>query len=316
MTGCADTPMACRSLSPCSLIAAMICACASEPWPDPPPVDRAAFLTEHAAWRSRDEQSVRHNWVGLAGLWLLSEERTAFGTDSSLPIVLAGRGPRRVVGTFVRRGRTVQIEPSGSGLLLSNDNRPYHPIDSTVVLRTDNDSVPSYLRFGSFRFWIHVVDDRDYVRVMDVTSPRLKGFTLAPEYEPDPRWRVAARFHRYRRPKVFRVAEITGADETVSVLGELVFQLAGRQLRLQAFAEPSDSAQLWLMFKDSTNLRETYGAGRYLWVPAPDSTGWTTVDFNRAISPPCAYTAYATCPLPPPENRLAVRIAAGEKRSH
>src|SRR2546428_5267756 len=230
MTGCADTPMACRSLSPCSLIAAMICACASEPWPDPPPVDRAAFLTEHAAWRSRDEQSVRHNWVGLAGLWLLSEERTAFGTDSSLPIVLAGRGPRRVVGTFVRRGRTVQIEPSGSGLLLSNDNRPYHPIDSTVVLRTDNDSVPSYLRFGSFRFWIHVVDDRDYVRVMDVTSPRLKGFTLAPEYEPDPRWRVPPRLHRFNRPQELPVPGNIRADGPVSVVVVVVFLPSSRQL--------------------------------------------------------------------------------------
>src|SRR5712692_4171502 len=84
MTGCTDTLMAFRSLSPCSLIAAMICACVSEPWPDPPPVDRAAFLTEHAAWRSRTERNVRDNWVRLAGLWLLSEERTAFGTDSSL----------------------------------------------------------------------------------------------------------------------------------------------------------------------------------------------------------------------------------------
>ena len=115
-----------------------------------------------------------------------------------------------------------------------------------------------------------------------------------------------------------RVAEITGDDETVSVLGELEFPVHGRQFRLRAFAELGDStpAWLWLMFKDSTNLRETYGAGRYLWVPAPDSTGWTTIDFNRASSPPCAYTAYATCALPPPENRLAVRIAAGQKRSH
>ena len=305
-----------RSLAQCLPIAAMVSSCAPEPWPDPPPVDRTAFLAEHATWRSGRQQTMRDNWVGLAGLWLLSEERTAFGTDSSLPIVLASPGPRRAVGTFVRHGRTVQLEPIGSDLLLSNDKRPYRPIDSTVVLLTDGDSEPTYIRFGSFRLWIHVVDERDYVRVMDVASPRLKGFTVGPEYEPDPRWRVAARFHPYRRPKVFRVAEITGDDETVSVLGELVFPVHGRQFHLRAFAEPGDSTLLWLMFRDSTNLRETYGAGRYLWVSAPDSTGWTTIDFNRATSPPCAYTAYATCPLPPPENRLTVRITAGEKRSH
>ncbi len=306
--------MSVRSLAPCVLVAGMICACAPQPWPDPPPVDRAAFLAEHAAWRLKVQLGIRDSWVGLAGLWPLSEGRTAFGTDSSLPIVVAGPGPRGVVGTFVRRGRAVQIEPRGSDFLfLSHDRRP---IASTVALRTDDDSVPTVLRFGSLRLWIHVADDRSYVRARDDASPRLKGFSPAPEYRPDPRWRVAARFNAYRPLKVFRVAEITGADERLSVPGELVFRLGAQQFRLLAFAEPDDSTLLWLMFKDSTNQRETYGAGRYLWVPAPDSTGWTTIDFNRAISPPCAYTAYATCPLPPPENRLAVAIAAGERRSH
>jgi uncharacterized protein (DUF1684 family) len=308
--------MGSSSLLKSSLITAMMCGCASEPWPDPPAVDRAAFLTEHATWRSERAQSLRDNWVGLAGLWLLSEGRTAFGTDSSLPIVVAESGKRRLIGTFVRNGRTVRLEPIDSGLLLSTDNHPYRPIDSNVVLLTDEDSVPSYVRFGSSRFWIHLVDDREYVRVMDLRSPRLKEFTPAPEYQPDPRWRVPARFHPYTQPKVFRIAEVTGDDETVSVPGELEFPVRGRQFHLRAFAVPGDSTTLWLMFKDSTNLRDTYGAGRYLWVPAPDSTGWTIIDFNRAVSPPCEYTAYATCPLPPPENRLAAWIEAGEKRAH
>jgi uncharacterized protein (DUF1684 family) len=308
--------MSLRALAQRLPLVALLWGCGPEPWPDPPSMDRAAFLTEHATWRSGREQGLRDNWVGLAGLWPLSEERTAFGTDSSLPIVLASPGPRRAVGTFVRHGRTVQIEPIGSKLLLSNDNGPYHPIDSSVVLRTDADSVPSYVRFGSFRLWIHVVGDRDYVRVMDDASPRRRGFALAPEYQPDPQWRVAARFHPYRQPKVLRIAGITGDEETFSVPGELVFPIHGRQFHLRAFAVADDPTLLWLMFRDSTNLRETYGGGRYLWVPAPDSTGWTTIDFNRATSPPCAYTAYATCVLAPPENRLAVGIAAGEKRSH
>jgi uncharacterized protein (DUF1684 family) len=293
-----------------------MCACASKPWPDPPPVERSAFLIEHATWRAEREQRLRENWLGLAGLWLLSAERTAFGTDSSLPIVLAGPGPRRVVGTFVRHGHIVRLEPVRSGLSWSNNNGPFRPIDSTVSLLTDNDSVPSYVRFGVYRLWIHVVDDRDYVRVMNDTSSRRAGLTVIPEYEPDLGWRIAARLDRYRQPKVLHITEITGDDETVRALGELVFPVHGRQFRLRAFEQPGDSTSLWLMFKDSTNLGETYGAGRYLWVPVPDSTGWTTIDFNRAISPPCAYTGYATCPLPPPENRLAVRIAAGEKRPH
>ena len=282
-------------------------------WPDPPPVDRAAFLAEHAAWRSTLQQTIDERFVGLAGLWLLNEGRTPFGTDSSLPIVLPGPGPRAVVGTFVRRGRIVQVEPARGHRLRSDQKRP---IASTVTLLTEDDSVPTYLRFGSLRMWIHVQDEREYLRVTDLASPRLRVFTLAPEYEPDPRWRVAARLKAYRQPRVFRLADVTGAEQQLAVPGELLFHLAGREMRLEAFAEPSDPKWLWLMFKDSTNRRETYPAGRYLWVPVPDSTGWTTIDFNRAISPPCAYTAFATCALPPEENRLAVRVEAGEKHPH
>src|SRR6266516_3022542 len=271
------------SSSPRSLLcAAMVCACSHQPWPEPPPVDPGVFLSEHTAWRLKREQMVRDNWVGLAGLWLLSEQRTAFGTDSALPIVLAGSGPSRGLCTFVRHGRAVYLVPAGLDLRLEGDNRP---ILAPVALHTDNDSVPSRLQFGSYRLWIHVVESRYYVRGRDTASARLTAFRLAPQYEPDTRWRVAARFDAYKHPRIVRVIDIVGVDEAFSVLGELVFRVDGRELRLQAFAEPGDSTLLWLMFADSTNLRETYGGGRYLWVPAPDSTGWTVIDFTRSISP-------------------------------
>ena len=305
--------MSFSSLARLLFCAAVVCACAHQPWPEPPPVDQRVFLSEHAAWRFKRQQVVRDNWVGLAGLWLLSERRTAFGTDSALPIVLAGSGPPRVLGTFVRHGQAVYVAPAAHDLRLTGDNRA---IVAPVALQTDNDSVPSELRFGSYRLWIHVVEDRFYVRARDTANAHLTAFRLPQEYEPNARWRVAARFNPYKRPRKLRIADIVGVDEAFSVLGELVFRVDGRQLRLQTFAEPGDPNLLWLMFGDSTNLRETYGGGRYLWVPAPDSTGWTVIDFTRSISPPCAYTAYATCALAPPENRLVARIAAGEKRVH
>src|SRR5712692_4149426 len=197
--------MSFSSLAGCLLSAAMVCACTHQPWPDPPPVDRAAFISEHAAWRLKYQQSVRDSWVELAGLWLLSEGRTVFGTDSSLPIVLPGSGPRRVAGTFVRHGRAVYVEPAGSDLRLGDEKRAIVP---SVALHTDNDSVTSVLHSGSYHIWIHVVEDRYYVRARDTASPHLTGFTLAPEYEPDPRWRVAARFNAYKDPRILRLADI------------------------------------------------------------------------------------------------------------
>lgn len=293
-------------------------ACAPQPWPEPPPVDQTTFLTEHAAWHAKVQQRERDEFVGLAGLWPLTAGRTPFGTDSSLPIVLPGPGPRGIVGAFVRRGGIVQLEPASPYRIFSDAHRL---LVTTLALRTDEDSLPTYLRFGSLRLWIHLEGERAYVRAYDFASPYLTAFAPAPEYEPDPRWRVAARFDAYQQPRAFRVADVAGGEQRETVPGELVFRVAGRRFRLQAFATPGntrlgDSRTLWLMFRDSTNLRATYGAGRYLWVPLPDSTGWTTIDFTRAISPPCAFTAFATCPLPPRENTLAVSIAAGEKRSH
>src|SRR5438477_4130631 len=116
--------MSFRSSSRCVFLAGTIYACAPRSWPDPPPVDRAAFLAEHAVWRSQLQQAMGDHYAGLAGVWLVDEERTPFGTDSSLPIVLAGPGPRAVLGTFVRHGRAVQLEPTGSGRLFADDHRP------------------------------------------------------------------------------------------------------------------------------------------------------------------------------------------------
>src|SRR6266850_94128 len=190
--------MSFSSLARSLFCSAMVCACAHQPWPEPPPVDRDVFLSEHAAWRLKRQQVVR-------------------------------------------------------------DNRA---IVAPVALQTDNDSVPSELRFGSYRLWIHVVEDHFYVRVRDTANAHLSAFRLPQEYEPNARWRVAGRFNPYKRPRKIRIADIVGVDEAFSVLGELVFRVDGRQLRLQTFAEPGDPNLLWLMFGDSTNLHETYGGGR------------------------------------------------------
>jgi len=111
------------------------------------------------------------------------------------------------------------------------------------------------------------------------------------------------------------VPDITGGEMEFAVPGALVFRVDGREFRLLAFDEPSEH-DLWVLFGDSTNARTTYGAGRYIHVPLPDATGWTVLDFNRAYNPPCAFNGFATCPLPPPENRLRLAVAAGETKPH
>jgi uncharacterized protein (DUF1684 family) len=158
----------------------------------------------------------------------------------------------------------------------------------------------------------HVVDrgERIGLRVRDAASPaRLHPPVL--EYLPiDPTWRVRARLDPYDPPRRLLVADYTGGVQEQVAPGALVFEAAGQPLRLDAFDAGNE---LFVIFADPTNAGETYGAGRYLYTAKPDAEGWVWVDFNRSYSPPCAFTPYATCPLPPPQNRLRVRVEAGEK---
>jgi uncharacterized protein (DUF1684 family) len=135
------------------------------------------------------------------------------------------------------------------------------------------------------------------------------------EFPLDTNWRVAARFQPYQEPRLFRVEDITLGTQEYSAPGELIFRVSGREYHLVPFAD-STSQDFFLMLRDSTAATTTYQAGRYLRVPFPDSTGWTVIDFNRTYNPPCVFTPFSTCALPPQENRLSLAVPAGEKRLH
>ncbi|MEZ5332417.1 MAG: DUF1684 domain-containing protein [Thermoanaerobaculia bacterium] len=134
------------------------------------------------------------------------------------------------------------------------------------------------------------------------------------EYFPlDPSWHFPqARFEAYDPVKTIPVADIAGLVSDSPVWGAVVFERDGTTYRLDALAEPGDE-ELFLIFGDRTNGTETYGGGRYLYTDAPDAEGHVDLDFNVSYSPPCIFTPFATCPLPPPQNRLPVRVEAGEK---
>jgi hypothetical protein len=126
-------------------------------------------------------------------------------------------------------------------------------------------------------------------------------------------WRIPARFERYQPKKSIPIPNVLGGVTKEPSSGAVVFTVAGRQYRLDAVDEEGEE-DLFLIFADRTNGKETYGAGRFLYAPRPGADDRTVVDFNKAYNPPCAFTPFATCPLPPPQNRLPIAIEAGEKR--
>jgi hypothetical protein len=190
------------------------------------------------------------------------------------------------------------------------------PVTAELTLRSDRTDSATVLAVGSLRMRVHGEPgtDRLWLRVWDTEHPARAEFTLPESYAPDTTWRVAALFKAFRRPREVRVADILGGTQEFRAAGELQFRFAGKAQRLTAFAE-STSKTFFVMFWDSTATTTTYEGGRYLRVELPDSSGWTVIDFNRAYNPPCVFTRFSTCALPPRENRLPLGVTAGEKRA-
>ena len=149
------------------------------------------------------------------------------------------------------------------------------------------------------------------MRVKDKESPTLRAFHGIENFPADPKWRVEARFEPYDPPRPVRVPNILGTVDTESCPGALVFEIDGKSYRLDPVVERGET-DLFVIFGDRTNGHGTYGAGRFLYAAAPVG-GRTVLDFNKAYNPPCVFTPYATCPLPPAENKLPIPIEAGEK---
>ena len=177
----------------------------------------------------------------------------------------------------------------------------------TAELRPDT---PDQVTLGDLRLLVHASGDRYAVRLKDKNSALRRNFAGLRWYPIDASYRVTARFVPYDKPKNVEVQNIMGDTGTMAVPGYVVFTLHGQEVRLEPEADGNDFS---FVFRDLTSGKETYGAARFL-----DTTlspnGQVILDFNEAYNPPCAYNPYTTCPLPLPQNRLRVRIEAGEMK--
>jgi uncharacterized protein (DUF1684 family) len=255
-----------------------------------------------ASLRSED------GWLTLVGLYWLKEGENKFGSDPANDVALPeGKAPGVAGSIHVSGGRArVEARP-GSGLTYEGAAVSSLPLDTDA-----GGGEPTVLNLGSLS--LHVIErgGKLALRVKDRESPALKSFH-APEYFPaDRNWRFEARFEPFDPPRSLPITNVLGMEEDTPSPGAVVFDAGGRTYRLDAISEPGEK-RLFIIFADATSGRETYGAGRYLYADPPDSSGKVVVDFNKAYSPPCAFTNYATCPLPPSQNKLPLRVEAGEK---
>ncbi len=260
-----------------------------------------------AQFRAEREERLRSpdGWLTLTGLSWLSAGENRFGSDPENAIVLSTEGVPPWAGTFVYDGETVTLKTAPDVVIRLNDE----PVKRRK-LRDDGDEQADVLTLGPLR--LHVIErgDRHGVRVKDPESIRLKEFRGLNYFPLDPAYRFDAVFKPYDEPRDISIATVIGTTLTLLAPGSVEFTIDGETHSLQPLVEDPDDTSLWFIFQDQTSGKETYGF-RYLYADLED--GRVDLDFNKAYNPPCAFTPYATCPLPQRENRLEVRIEAGER---
>lgn len=267
-----------------------------------------AYFDEIESWRAgRIERLQRPDgWLTLVGLaWLQPGDNSvgsAAGSVVELPASAPARlGTIRVVGDEATFTAAPGVEVTSAG----------EPVP-TVRLRSDRDGDPTVLTHGTVSFYAIGRNGRLAVRVKDSEAAARKRFAGIEHFPVDPKWRVEARFEPAPAGHEIEVPNALGYLEKMNAPGHVVFELGGATQRLLALDDTGDG-RLFLVFGDSTTGKETYGGGRFLYTDPPKD-GRVVIDFNRAYNPPCVFSAYATCPLPPPGNKLKVRVEAGEKK--
>lgn len=272
----------------------------------PAAADDDAWRQAVLDWREQRAESLQApgGWLSLVGLYWLSEGLNRVGSAPDNDIRL-GAGPEHVGGIHLEDGKPRFCRAPGSDVRIGGEER------ECAVLLTDAAENPTEVTFGSLTFYVIDREGNLGLRVKDSRADTRLDFRGLDYFPLDPDWRVEARFEPFDEARVIEVPDVSGIVQKMPSPGRVVFERDGRTHRLDAIRyEGSD--EFFLILADRTNGKRTYGGGRYLYTPLPDDAGNVTVDFNKAYSPPCVFTAYATCPLPPPQNRLDLAIEAGE----
>ncbi len=287
-----------------ALLAAVTAACA--PAPDVPAPD-PAHLAEVEAWRARrlERLQAEDGWLAVVGLAWLEPGENTFGGDPGNAIVLPGRDVPPLAGSFwLEDGLVTLRSRPEAGITMGGE-----PVTERE-LATDAGEQPDILHLGSLSLSIIERGGRQGVRIKDAESEARRSFAGIEAYPVDTAWRVTADFVPFPEAVERPIPTVLGTAEMQPVPGRLHFTVDGRELTLEPVAEPGED--LFLIFSDATSGETTYGAGRFLYA-SPPVDGKVVLDFNKAYNPPCAFTPYATCPLPPPQNHLEVAVTAGEK---
>lgn len=264
---------------------------------------KAGHRVEIQEWRETRESGLRvpKGWLTLAGLFWLENGENTFGSGKDNAIVFPEGGAERI-GSFHLQNDSVWVEILPDVPVLHGEE----PVSRMLLS-------PGWvvLDLGRFSWVVLQRGDRFGVRLWDAEAPALKEFSHIDRFETDKKWRITAQYEPFEKPRTLIVPNALGMDIEVQSPGMVRFKVGKTTGELLAIEEGADL--LFLIFADATTGKETYGGGRYLYASNPGKKGKTMLDFNKAYNPPCVFTPYATCLLPPAGNRLTMAVTAGEK---
>jgi uncharacterized protein len=267
----------------------------------------SSYVDDVMRWRKQHQESFRKNWLSLVGLYWLHQGTNSLGADRKNDVILPA-GPQRA-GTFeFAGGKTTVTLANGTSARLNGKPAASGPI----ALKPDtSNGGPDQLTIGDVTLTVIERNGRYGIRMRQPNSAAVRDFTGMRFWPIKPEYRIEATWVPFAQPQQVSIPTVLGTPILLPSPGVAEFDVNGNKVRLQPVIEEPGSDELFYIFKDATSATETYPAGRFLYSAMPKH-GKVVLDFNEAYSPPCAFTPFATCPLPPKQNLLKVRIEAGE----
>jgi len=282
-----------------------LAGCGGGPKETPPVTSTDSPRATVEAWREKHEADYRREYSTIAGLHSLKAGRNTAGSAPASDVVLPASVPASI-GAFVLNGREVTFEPASSAGVTLGEK----PLTGPMALRDDGNPQPDELAFGAVRFVVHLSGETPMLRVWDPDGPLARGFLGFSWFPIQDDYRVVGRFIKDAAPRAMKVANTFGDVDEYQTEGVVEFTLHGHTLRLRPFT--TRPKRFYFVFRDASSGKETYEAARFLYSDLKED-GTTVLDFNMAYNPPCSFNPYTTCPIPLAENRLSVKILAGEK---
>ena len=269
--------------------------------------NRYSYEEEIAKWSDERIASLKsdNGWLNLIGLFWLKEGRNSFGSNKKNDIVFPEKSIPPFAGYIELKNQTVQLlAEMGVNFKINGQT-----ISRAMIFSPNSVKNPG-VAYGSLYLTIIKREDKIGIRLRDFNSPQIAAFKGIERFPVDTKWRFGAILKEPLFSTTVGIQNVLGQTVKMKLIGKVIFHFQEQVYSLDAV---EDGNELLIVFGDATNSHSTYGSGRFISVPKPDETGKMILDFNKAYNPPCAFTPFATCPLPPPQNLLPFAVEAGEK---